>query len=674
MHPGSGLCMRSVKNGCDPEVGGSAGMRTMIRRITVIGIIAVACAGFLGMRFTRHVAPSGLQEYNGLRTWRFSQRFTDATHLSYRGDTVPEWIEVTMSNHRVIRYCSCACSLKISSWRDLSGRTRVWPVTLLAADLAPEGCLHIGGDFISYAGSIVDTVRITRVASPVPFERITLSKRILPVKSPVRKAVVKMVRRFPLKKIDLPASIEDGHVQTWEYIAPSPDGACCGISSFDGNVYLIDAGTGAVRWRYGIPDGTVSTIAWSRDGCFLMAGEHSVDGYIYCFDAGTGELIWKYRTADDIGSLENTLAVGGRWAGVVKPNAREIVAGSDSLAYARARRSRYYNVNGKRMKQDLARLYCLSVTSGAKVWAFPPDSNLLDVSSSVINVSDDGRYVGWAYFEYDTKTNPVIMVFDARTGSMLWRYQTDTVEKFFSSSTAYSGLSFSKNGRYGATALNDGRVFVFDNAASVASGTGVVHKVLNMTPPIEAGTVPVMTYMTKTAFTRQGNIIALTGNTYTTPFASTKVPPVYHPHANSIFCFSIEGELLWRFTAGGNPSDLSLSNGPRGEYLVLPCAHNIRSKDMNEHGFYLFDVSGDGGGFSRLKSFYHTNGICVNACSSPNQRRIFAVEAPIDMDDSIRERLEGGHRILFLDFEPDASDAEAATAFVGNAMQPETGR
>jgi outer membrane protein assembly factor BamB len=624
----------------------------MTKRIVFIALLLALITGIALLRLARRERPLDHSESNGQWAWTFNHTFSRTTHLQYQGEASPEWIEVTLSNNRVLRYCSKACGAGVSTWKDVSGRTRVWPVTLISRDLASEEWVHIGADFVSHAGSIIDTVRITKIAAPVAFSHIALAKRFISPSGSESRGIVNLAREFPLKKIDQPASIEDGHVQTWEYIAPSPDGACCAVSSFDGNVYVIDAQTSAVIWRYGIPDGTVSTIAWSRDGQSLLAGEHSADGYIYCFNGGTGRLLWKYRTANDVGSLENTLLVGGRWAGVVKPNAREIVVGADSLAYARARRSRYFEVNGEREKQNISRLYCMNIRTADTEWVFPPDSNLLDVSSSIINASDDGRYVSWAYFDYETKTNPVIMVFDARSGKMLWRYQTNTVEKFFSSSTGYSGLSFSWDSHYGAIALNDGRVFVFDNAASVASGTGVVYKELNMTPPIEAGTVPVMTYMTKSSFTRNGDIIALTGNTYTTPFASTKVPPVYHPHASSVFCFTIDGELRWRFTAGGNPSDLALSSGPRGEYLVLPCAHNIRSKDYNEHGFYLFEVTGDGGGFSRIKSFYHTNGICVNAVLSPSQQRVFAVEAPIDMDDSIRERLEGEHRILFFDFEP----------------------
>lgn len=644
----------------------------MLKKIIVAIAFFAVCIIFAA-RYMRKVEPSDFENANGKWIYSFSSELKESIQLHYRGDTSLSWIEVTFSNNRVLRYCANKCYTKISSWSDPAGRTRVWPWTTIIRRLSNEGNLEIGQDFISHAGSIIDTMRIIAVRTPVKLSEIALSKKIFKQKSVSKESLLDLKRVFPLKKIDMPASIEDGHVQTWEYITVSPDGSCCGVSSFDGNLYVINALTGNICWKYDIPDGKLSAIAYTSKGRFLLAGEHSVDGNVYCFDSRNGELCWKYRTANDIGSLENTLIVGGRWGGVVKPNAREIVVGNDSLAYIRARRSRYYEENGERKKQEISRLYCLNVKTGKTGWLFPPDSNLHDVSSSVINISSDGKYLSWVYFDYDKPINPVIIVFNAHTGEVLWRYQTNTVEKYFRSSTAYSGLCFSRDSRYCAVPLNDGRVFVFDNLLSARSGQGEVYKVLNITPPIDAGEVPVMTYMTKMAFTYQGDIVALTGNTYTTPFASTKIPPVYHPHATSVFCFSIDGDLKWRFTAGGNPSDLLLSNGDSGEYLILPCAHNIRSKDINEHGFYLFDISGSGGGFSHLMSYYHTNGICVNATLSPNQKRLFAIEAPIDMDESIRERLEGRHRILFIDFQPKHVHPQMPAVNNGSTGNRETG-
>jgi outer membrane protein assembly factor BamB len=622
------------------------------RNIILITILSVLVLVIVA-RYTRQIKSVSATYLNGNYRFSFNSKLKYSTRVNYSGVTAPGWIEVSFSNHMVVRFGLSQGTQHVSMWEDPSGRTRIWPILNVNCNLKQQGSIPLGKLFTEYAGSIIDTLKITSITVPDRQTKISLSKSIFSNKFISNQCILKLQRNFHLKKLEMPATIEDGHVQTWEYITISPDGNYCGVSSFDKNVYVIGSHTGKSIWKYNIHDGELSTIAYSKDGKSLLAGEHSADGNIYCFNAKNGQLRWKYRTADDVGSLENTLLVGGRWGGIVKPNAREIIAGSDSLAYARTIRSRYYESKGKRIKESIYRLYCLNINSGKKVWTFPNDSNLVDVSASTINVSADGSYVSWVYFDYDRKINPVIMVFNGRTGKKLWEYQTNTVEQYFLSSTAYSGLCISSDNRFAAVPLNDGRVFLFNNDLSIKNNKGIVYKILNLTPPIDAGTVPVMTYITKLAFTNSSDLIALTGNTYTTPFASTKVPPVYHPHANSVFCFTKDGELKWRFTAGGNPSDLSLSSGKYGEFLILPCAHNVRSKDINEHGFYIFNISGTGGGFSRLVDYYHTNGICVNACISQDQKRIFAIEAPIDMDESTKEDLQGSHRILFFDFKPE---------------------
>ncbi len=623
----------------------------MLKKNVLLFSFTLMISVIVFQRITKSKMSVSTYKENGHSKHIFSSSFNCYTTLNFKCEKPPEFIDITLSNNRIIRYCSFQCSSQVNFWKDLSGRTRVWPVILINCKLKNEGRLRIGKDFLQYGGSHIDTLHIISVSIDGENSEVSLSKSFFSFKKSSSHSNLTLKNVFPLQKIDMPASIEDGHVQTWEYIAISPDGNLCGVSSFDGNVYTINTHTGKTVWKYNIHDGKLSTICYSNDGKLLLAGEHSTDGFIYCFDALNGDLLWKYRTADDIGSLENTLLIGGRWGGIVKPNAREIIAGTDNLIYARAYRSRYYDANGKRVKETIYRLYCIDAVSGSKKWTFPNDSNLINVSSSVIHISQDGRFLSWVYFDYDKKINPFIIVFDAVSGKILWSYQTDTVEKFFSSSTGYSGLSFSFDGSFAAIPLNDGRVFIFDNKLSVKLHAPVLYNVLNMTPPIDAGTIPVMTHIVNLSFTNNGDILILTGNTYTTPFASTKIPPVYHPHANSVFCFSKDGNLKWRFTFGGNPSDLFLSSGPKGEFLVLPCAHNIRSKDLNEHGFYLFNNTISGGSFSRLMNFYHTNGICVNACLSHNQKQLFIIEAPIDMDESIKEKLEGKHRILFFDLE-----------------------
>ena len=63
----------------------------------------------------------------------------------------------------------------------------------------------------------------------------------------------------------------------------------------------------------------------------------------------------------------------------------------------------------------------------------------------------------------------------------------------------------------------------------------------------------------------------------------------------------------------------------------------------------IFDLNKEGGSFSKVKSFYHTDGICVAAQLSPDLSRLFAIEAVIDMDDSIKVHYKGKHQVLFFD-------------------------
>jgi hypothetical protein len=334
---------------------------------------------------------------------------------------------------------------------------------------------------------------------------------------------------------------------------------------------------------------------------------------------------------------------------MIKPNVRDVIARND-LVFARVRRTRIVEEEGKRKKIKISKIYAFDRENGEIRWTYPKKNSLKGVRSSTLKVSDDGQFVSWSSFDWDKGINPLIKVFRASDGEILWQYQCDTIEKYFKASSSYSGISFSPDSNYASIILNDGRIIIINNKKSIQEKTGVVENIINLTTPIEAGTVPVMTYMTRNNFTKENNLIILTGHTYTTPFADTKKPPLHHPNANSIFALNISGELLWRFTAGGNPSMFDLRSANGKEYLTVSFAHNVRTQDLNEHGFYLFDLNEPGGSFSKLKAFYHTDGICVDAKLSPDLSQAYAIEAVIDMDDGMEsfEEFEEGETIALL--------------------------
>jgi eukaryotic-like serine/threonine-protein kinase len=67
------------------------------------------------------------------------------------------------------------------------------------------------------------------------------------------------------------------------------------VGSGDGNVYALDARSGALRWRY--RTGNVVHTSPAVAGGLVYAG--SFDTYLYALDATRGTLVWRFKTGDD---------------------------------------------------------------------------------------------------------------------------------------------------------------------------------------------------------------------------------------------------------------------------------------------------------------------------------------------------------------------------------------
>ena len=86
----------------------------------------------------------------------------------------------------------------------------------------------------------------------------------------------------------------------WDFYLSSPailDGAVyfgCG----DGNVYSLDAASGALRWKF--PTGNVVHASPAVANGTVYIG--SFDSYFYALDAATGSLRWKFQTGVDLPS------------------------------------------------------------------------------------------------------------------------------------------------------------------------------------------------------------------------------------------------------------------------------------------------------------------------------------------------------------------------------------
>lgn len=168
-----------------------------------------------------------------------------------------------------------------------------------------------------------------------------------------------------------PFGMPDSNVESSPAIA---EGAVY-IGSRDGSVYALDAGSGALKWRFatGGPVDSSPAVAGNR----VVIG--SRDGNIYCLDRSTGRKVWNTKT--------------GGWV-------------SSSPAVDLERNRTYvgsYDGN----------LYALNLNDGRVVWRFKTDWWVL----SSPRVADGVVYFG----SFDQH----IYALDADRGRLLWKFKTD---------------------------------------------------------------------------------------------------------------------------------------------------------------------------------------------------------------------------------------------------------
>lgn len=198
------------------------------------------------------------------------------------------------------------------------------------------------------------------------------------------------------------------------------------FGSGDGNVYALDAASGALRWKFhtgnvvhaspAIADGTLYVGSW--------------DSYFYALDAATGRERWRFKTGEDP-AINNQVGI----------QSSAVVA--DGVVYFGCRDSH---------------LYALDAVTGARRWAFPSGSSWV-VSSPAVR---DGR----VYFA--TSDSGLVQALDARSGAAIFSLEFKRWP-FFSSPTLAGDFLYigSHQGKLLAIDLKAGNIawtFVTDAA------------------------------------------------------------------------------------------------------------------------------------------------------------------------------------------------------------------
>jgi eukaryotic-like serine/threonine-protein kinase len=195
------------------------------------------------------------------------------------------------------------------------------------------------------------------------------------------------------------------------------------FGSGDGNLYALDAFSGALRWKFRTGDVVHASPAYS-DGVLFVG---SWDSYFYAVDAITGAEKWRFHGGEDA-LIHNQVGFQSSPAVV------------DGTVYTGCRD---------------AQLYALETSTGKEKWRFDNALSWVVTSPAVVNghvffaTSDSGLYhvvearTGKPLVRKDTKANmfssPAVVgdvVFigvlngtlearDVKTGELLWEFQTD---------------------------------------------------------------------------------------------------------------------------------------------------------------------------------------------------------------------------------------------------------
>ncbi len=438
-------------------------------------------------------------------------------------------------------------------------------------------------------------------------------------------------------------------VESWKDVPSeetiiSPDGKYIAMASFDGKFYVFD-NAGKKLWNYQVPDGVGKKVAFSGNGEILLAGEASADGYLYAFNTKTGEEIWKYKVSDDVGTSTDSY-----W--YYRPMIYSLtVSGDTAFAAGQLKQKEKKMVEDKEVTVYKTKcfIYAFDVESGKTKWRFPEDEPM-DTGVPKVVATPDGNKVmfvnqSWNYGAVQEKyPDGTIRLLNGETGKEMAAYKVDALEPYFKFVGIWDGICISPDGNHFTAMAGDGRGFLFDLTKAKETSELRLVWMKEISKIQEVSGVPIYAYGNGTHVDNEGNAVFATSVTYSADKTKCSgTPPAVHPDATTIFAYSNEGKLQWKWKAEGKIGCPLFSQDNR--YMVVGVAHDWVSQNKDMAGVQCFDLTKEGNASDKLCWFYPVEGICAIATISNNGESIAAIEAPIQMED---KSISGNHKIHFV--------------------------
>jgi eukaryotic-like serine/threonine-protein kinase len=212
------------------------------------------------------------------------------------------------------------------------------------------------------------------------------------------------------------------------------------FGSGDGNVYALDAQTGALKWRFKTGD-VVHASPAIADGMVFIG---SWDSYFYALDAATGAEKWRFKTGED--------AVAHNQQGI-----QSSAAVVDGTVYFGCRDSHLYALDEKTGEKKWAYatggtwvLNSPAVSQGKVYFAVSYGGKLFAADAKTGGIVYSVDFKGWPVYSspaiaghmlYVGSTAGTMNAVDLTSQKMAWTYTTDAAKKYGPAFTKADGTS-----------------------------------------------------------------------------------------------------------------------------------------------------------------------------------------------------------------------------------------
>ena len=180
------------------------------------------------------------------------------------------------------------------------------------------------------------------------------------------------------------------------------------VGSFDGNVYALNASTGALLWSYATGNAVDSSPAVANGVVYIGSSDNNV----YALNASTGVLLWSHTTG---GAVESSPAVanGVVYVGSYDGNVYALNASTGAKLWSYTTGGSVFSspavANGVvYVGSDDGTVYALNAFTGAPLWGYHTGNGVYSspaVANGVVYISDNNVYA-----------------LNASTGALLWSY------------------------------------------------------------------------------------------------------------------------------------------------------------------------------------------------------------------------------------------------------------